>query len=90
MKREEIATRLMAMNPPLPAAGERLTLEAAAAELRKRCATCQHFRAVDAVGCCDGLGLVSGFGEGPIDVPSDGSGFCHNWTSKADTKAGQL
>ena len=52
-------------------------LHAAAAELRKTCATCKHDRTFDPIYApyheCRRTGTPT---------PTDGSGFCHDWEAK--------
>jgi len=75
--------------------GQELTeatqLKAAAAELRKNCAGCEHFRhhkggdtpfgEVKPFGVCRGRRMLI-LGTGTISVPADGSGHCHEWSAK--------
>jgi len=52
-------------------------LEAAAAELRKTCTGCRHFR-----GSLCRAYQVDGGVDAVISVPLNGSGFCHEWSAK--------
>lgn len=47
-------------------------IEAAAAELRKVCATCVFWE----------QDQFCSHDEAPTDMPADGSGFCHRWEAK--------
>lgn len=61
-----------------PTSAAESELKAAAAELRKTCATCQHFAVLPpaaVMGVCDAFASL-------ILVPADGSGFCHRWEAK--------
>ena len=56
-------------------------LEAAAAELRKSCAGCKHWRPFPAgARACVFIGVMA-YGDDPR-LPADGSGFCHEWSAK--------
>lgn len=48
------------------------------AELRKVCATCKYFEAGKNVAWCERLRILTRSDSGGIDVPQDGSGFCHH------------
>ncbi len=59
-----------------PYSAERHALAlAAAAELRKTCATCQDFQRVFKEGVCKAEQVYR-------TVPADGSGYCHRWEGK--------
>lgn len=59
-----------------PNVAERPQLLAAAAELRKTCATCRSFKPTSL------SGKAMACTTWRYSVPADGSGFCHRWEAK--------
>jgi hypothetical protein len=83
MTRAEMATVVDALKLLLPG-GTSPQCDAIAAELRKSCATCRHFKNgyTASTGWCQaerkgGVEMYSG-----IPVPADGTGYCHGWEAK--------
>lgn len=72
MTREELASAL-AQEASDPTFMSEADLLSAAFELRKQCATCQWWNNMD--GCPMGI-------QGTERLPSNGSGFCHEWEAK--------
>jgi len=80
MTRQETADRLDRDDPNFD------VIRAAAAELRKTCAGCKHYRTQppsrrDWTRMCLFLGVVS-YDGGDMRLPVDGSGHCHEWSAK--------
>lgn len=82
MTRDEMAqvVELEATDPTSAAESE---LRAVAAELRKTCATCQHFGDRSLPVFDDNDPQLTGWCfYVSVQVPFDGSGFCHRWEPK--------
>ena len=90
MTRQEIADYLdgfdvMPISQEQTVVNQRV-IDAAAAELRKTCAGCEHYRTQPAsrrdwMRMCLFMGVVS-YDDGDTRLPADGSGFCHEWSAK--------
>jgi hypothetical protein len=83
MTRQEMADVIAdaAMLKP-PATAE--MFDAIAAELRKSCAGCEHFRMTHALMATVSSCVVNGSTLGDVRlVPLNGEGFCHEWKAKS-------